>query len=106
MIFTAGASDDIKAAIATAKTVFFTSVPGIGKKNAERIIIELKDKIGFVGLESISVSELKENEEVLVALTSLGYSISEARAALLKVKTKGKTIEDKIKLALKVTAKQ
>jgi Holliday junction DNA helicase RuvA len=88
-------------AIATGSTDLLTTVPGIGKKTAERLILELKDKIG-AGLIAIPGTELTEgNADVVAALTSLGYSVSEAsRAVATLPPDKGLELEEKVRLAL------
>lgn len=88
-------------AIATGNADLLTTVPGIGKKIASRIVLELKDKIG-AGWTSTAVAEVaQENTDVLGALISLGYSAAEASRAVASLpKTKDLSMEDKIKLAL------
>jgi len=59
-------------------------VPGIGKKTAEKIVFELKNKIGGDGLSPITViSDL--DRDVIAALTSLGYSLAEAQVRLASI---------------------
>ena len=94
-------SEKLAAAIATANSLVLTQVPGIGKKMAERIILELKDKVS-AGLLTVAASEMApENAEVLAALMSLGYSTSEANQAVASLpKEPDLSLEDRIKLAL------
>ena len=88
-------------AIATGSTDLLTAIPGIGKKMAERLVLELKDKIG-AGLIAAPAAQLaQENAEVIAALTSLGYSVSEAsRAVATLPPSSDLSLEDKVKLAL------
>jgi Holliday junction DNA helicase RuvA len=88
-------------AIATSNVDVLTVVPGIGKKTANRIILELKDKIA-AGLMAVPAAQFaEENTEVLAALTSLGYSISEATRAIATLPPdQALSLEEKIKLAL------
>ena len=88
-------------AIATGNIDVLTVVPGIGKKTANRIILELKDKIG-AGLIAAPAAQLaEENTEVLAALTSLGYSVSEATRAVASLPPSSDlSLEERIKLAL------
>ncbi len=88
-------------AIATGSVDLLTIVPGIGKKMAGRLILELKDKIA-AGLISIPASQLaRGNADVLAALTSLGYSVSEASRAVATLPLSSDlSLEEKIKLAL------
>lgn len=83
-----------------------TKLPGIGKKSAERMILELKDKVAFCGAEDEreDISEIAvENDvsdEAKAALLALGYGAGEIAPALKKAK--GKTVEEIIKESLKI----
>jgi len=93
--------EQVTMAIATGSTDLLTMVPGIGKKMAERLILELKDKIGAVMVTTPAAQLVQENTEVLAALTSLGYSVSEASRAVATLPTTADlSLEEKIKLAL------
>jgi len=88
-------------AIATGSTDMLTMVPGIGKKMASRLILELKEKIGAAWIAAPAAQLAQENTEVLAALTSLGYSVSEAsRAVAALPPSSDLSLEEKIKLAL------
>ncbi len=83
-----------------------TKVPGVGKKTAQRLILELKDKLKSedIASEEIEVEEKKNNNinnDVVVALQVLGYSKKEAETVLEKIDTNGLSIEETIKQALK-----
>ncbi len=88
-------------AIATGSTDLLTVVPGIGKKVANRLILELKDKIGAGWITTPAAQIAQENTEVLAALTSLGYSVSEANRAVATLPPSSDlSLEEKIKQAL------
>jgi len=88
-------------AIATGSVDLLMAVPGIGKKMAERIILELKDKIGAGLIATPAVQLAEENAEVLAALTSLGYSVTEASRAVATLPTDSKlNLEEKVKQSL------
>ena len=88
-------------AIASSGADLLAEIPGIGKKTANRIILELKDKIAAGWLTTPPPEFAEENAEVLAALTSLGYSVREASQAVATLPTDQKlTLEEKIKLAL------
>ncbi len=88
-------------AIATGSVDLLTVVPGIGKKVAERLVLELKEKIGAGWITTPGVQLAEVNTDVLAALTSLGYSVSEAtRAVATLPPSPDLSLEDKIKLAL------
>jgi len=74
--------DSLRNAVSTGQPELLTRVPGVGKKMAEKIVFELKDKLkGADGLIS-SGAVTDVNRDVLDALTGFGYSIAEAQAAL------------------------
>ncbi len=91
--------ETLRKAISTGDTSYLTKVSGIGKKTAEKIIIELRDKIG----EEKEGSSLQGELDALEALKSLGYSQNEAREALKKVPAEIDT-NSKIREALKILA--
>ncbi len=96
-ILSVASLQNLKHAIVSGETSHLTKVSGIGKKNAEKIVIELKDKLDGV----IDMShEIKGDVDALEALKSLGYGEREAREALKKV-TDGKDTGEKVKKALK-----
>jgi Holliday junction DNA helicase RuvA len=93
--------DQITTAIATGSVEMLDMIPGIGKKVANRIILELKEKIGAGWVITPATQLTQENADVLAALTSLGYSAAEAIKAVTNLPTDPKLkLEDKVKLAL------
>lgn len=92
--------DTLKRAIAAGDTSYLTRVSGIGRKTAEKIVLELKEKIAGRGV-SVEAPELKEEADALEALVSLGYSQSEAREALRGVPREITSPEKRIKEVLK-----
>lgn len=88
-------------AIATSSADLLTEVPGIGKKMANRLILELKDKLGAGWITTPSAQLAEEHAEVVAALTSLGYSVSEATRAVACLPADSKlSLEDRVKQAL------
>jgi holliday junction DNA helicase RuvA len=100
-IFSVGTRGDIIQAISTGDVTFFTSVPRLGKKNGQKIIIELKNKVGASGDINLSDDNGAEQQELITALKSFGFSIREAQDAIRGLNGKGETIEQKVRLALK-----
>jgi holliday junction DNA helicase RuvA len=95
----------LETAIQTGDTTHLTKVSGIGKKVAEKIVLELKDKVIETSGSAEHQQLMKNDADALEALKSLGYSPTEARDALKELpKTITKT-NDKIKEALKVLGK-
>lgn len=91
--------DTLKKAIAAGDTSYLTRVSGIGKKMAEKIVLELKDKLS--GKSIIVAPELQEEADALDALIALGYSQREARVALAKVPLDIRDIGVRVREALK-----
>ncbi len=96
--------DTIKRAIASGETVYLTKVSGIGRKIAEKIVLELKDKLGF-GMVSESNPLLKHDSDVLEALLALGYEPRDAREALSKIPDTIDGREARLKFAIKMLGK-
>ena len=93
--------EQLSMAIATGNTDLLTAVPGIGKKIAARLVLELKDKIGAELVTAPAAQLAQENADVLAALTSLGYSVAEASRAVASLPSAPDlTLEEKIRLAL------
>lgn len=108
-IFSVGDGSQIISAIVTADTSFFKSVPRLGQKNAQKIIIELKNKFGGMGEIDLNAGEMSENEDVVIALKRFGFTGKEIYDAIRSVKKNpsvgsGKVAET-IKLALKYLGK-
>ena len=91
---------ELASAIAEGNIELLTSIPGVGKKLAGRLILELKDKVVTWAAKS-GASPSEDNSDAVAALMSLGYSAAEASRAMASVPHGAKlSIEDKIKLAL------
>ncbi|MDC0225679.1 Holliday junction branch migration protein RuvA [Gammaproteobacteria bacterium] len=79
-------------------------LPGIGKKTAERLIVEMKDKVSEISSDENSLSESNENSavaEAINALVNLGYKTKDAKTILDKIESEGLTVEELIRQALK-----
>ncbi|MGA9348614.1 MAG: Holliday junction branch migration protein RuvA [Anaerolineae bacterium] len=97
--------DSLRLAIAQGNAEVLTRVPGIGPKMAKKIIFHLKDRIE-VEFAPEAVPFLTEADaEVIAALTSLGYSVVEAQAALQSLPDEEMEIEERVRLALAYFAK-
>ncbi len=92
----------IKRAIATGDVSYLNKVSGIGRKTAEKIIIELKDKLQNYKEEKDIPGTLREESDILEALKSLGYSQNEARDALKQVSIDTEGTNARIKEALRI----
>ena len=93
---------DIKESIVRGDAALLTKVSGIGRKTAERVVLELREKIGklSVGDGKFSGSQLGSSDEI-DALMALGYSLTQAREALNGVDAKIKEPGERIRQALK-----
>ena len=104
---------DIKLAIVNDDIATLSKSPGVGKKTAERIILELRDKVKIdenVKVQGKLPIELNDNidsseDEVVQALISLGYTQSEVYTAFSRIQDTEKTTEELIKLTLKELSK-
>ena len=93
--------EQLVTAIATGSTELLMAIPGIGKKMADRLVLELKEKIGAGWITTPAIQIAQENADVVAALLSLGYSVSEAsRAVATLPPSSDLSLEEKIKLAL------
>ncbi len=97
-------AEEVRNAIANADSAFISKAAGVGKKSAERVIVDLRDKVGipsrYGATEIISGNTNNEPDEALDALIALGFPLKEATAALEKVDS-NLPVEERIKLALK-----
>ena len=93
--------DSLRNAVVGDRAEILTRVPGIGNKSAQKILIELKDKLKF-GLDTAPISAFDDiNSDVLDTLVALGYSIVEAQTAIQSLpKDAPPTVEDRVRLAL------
>lgn len=100
--------NEVKKAIVFEDSTTLTRANGIGKKSAQRIVLELKDKLGAIGgISDVAVQAISDNGKVeaINGLISLGYSKSEAMEALAGINDENLTTEAYIKKALKGIAR-
>lgn len=97
-------AEEVRNAIANADAAFVAKASGVGKKSAERVIVDLKDKVGIPSRYGATEVKTKlaatEPDEALDALIALGFPLKEATAALEKVDPK-LPVEERIREALK-----
>lgn len=91
----------LRRSIRSGETAYLTKISGIGKKTADKIILELREKLGA----SEEGEGLKEEVDALEALKSLGYSHIEAREALKQVAKETTGTSERVKQALKLLGK-
>ncbi len=107
-ILSATAPDTFRLAILNQDLKILTKLPGVGKKTAERLLLELRDKLGFSPGETIAAAKLADipaangaREEAVQALLALGYDSSEIMPALKKLPADELPAAEIIKLVLK-----
>ncbi|MEW6143140.1 MAG: Holliday junction branch migration protein RuvA [Chloroflexota bacterium] len=113
-LLSAMSANEITGAIVTGDADHLTRVPGIGKKTAERLVLELKDKLEKgvrtgVGLAVVAgaVQAGNDRESVIAALTALGYSMREVGHVVDNLTTPaGAPLEDRVKEALRKLARR
>ncbi|MGH7237986.1 MAG: Holliday junction branch migration protein RuvA [Candidatus Saccharimonadales bacterium] len=105
-VLSIGITDEVRAAIASGDVKTIQRASGVGKRVAERIVVELKDKVGLAGVDLAEAGFLQSEQSLLKdeaaeALVALGYAPQDASKALQNVDIKLPT-EERIKLALKI----
>lgn len=93
--------DNLKNAVVSDRAEILTRVPGIGKKTAQKILFELKDKLA-IGLDDAPIESFDDvNTDVIDTLVALGYSIVEAQSAVQALpKDAPNNVEERVRLAL------
>ena len=100
-VFALAPVDTIKRAIADGDISYLTKVSGVGKKTAQKIVLELKDKLS--GGVSVVSETLKDDADILEALVSLGYTQKDAREMLSKIPHGVAGRDKRLEAALKLT---
>jgi len=104
-ILSLGSMDNIKSAIARGDVKYLTAVQGMGKKTAERVVVELKSKISGANLDVPGEAMGGALGDVVGALVSMGYSPDEARQAAQELDPADKTSEELVREALRRLAR-
>jgi Holliday junction DNA helicase RuvA len=102
-ILSVGKADDVRMAIAEGNTKFIQAASGVGKRVAERVVVDLKDKVGLVVSDEATTflqAPHINSDEAVLGLVALGYSPQDASIALNGI-DKDLSAEERIKLALK-----
>lgn len=104
-IFSVGSYGTIINALTIGDTAFFTTVPRLGTKNAQRIIIDLKGKLSSSAEFNVNSVIVSENREISEALKTFGFTVKEIQEAVKNINLEGLKTEEKIKLVLKELGK-
>lgn len=104
-ILSIGNSAEVASSIANGDVKFIQAANGVGKRVAERVVVDLKDKVGITGAESITgiftSSSHAKKDEAVQALVSLGYTVNDALNALSEISPDLPT-DQRVKIALKI----
>ena len=89
-ILSLGESETVRNAVANGDSVFITKAAGVGKRIAERVVVDLQDKVGLALRSDVSTAtglsrQISHNDEALEALMALGYNLNDATRALESV---------------------
>ena len=95
---------DLAAAVSAQESARLTRVPGIGKKTAERLLLELKDRIDWGGDGIVPAGPAAAEPDIVKALVALGYNDREAQKAVEQL-PEGVTVADGIRQALKMLSR-
>ena len=96
----------LRKAIASGDTTYLNKVSGIGRKTAEKIIIELKDKLKEYEGDIATSQVMQEERDILEALRTLGYSQDEAREAIKRIPADMTEMNTRLKEALKIIGRR
>ncbi len=99
-------TDTLKQAIASGDAGYLNKIGGIGRKTAEKIILELKDKLRAHGKNENTEVSMRAESDVVEALKSLGYSQNEARDVLKEIPSSLEGTNARIKEALKILGRK
>ena len=93
--------DTLRLAVANEEPAIVARVPGIGKRTAEKVVVELKDKLTPAQGELAALAmAIDADTEVVEALTALGYSVVEAQRALQQIPADVTGVEERLRMAL------
>lgn len=103
-VLSIGSAQAVRQAIAAGDTKYIQQAAGVGRRVAERIVVDLKDKVGLTGVDLATTGILQSDalirqDEAAEALVALGYSPTDAAAALAHVPA-GLSVEERVKQAL------
>ena len=107
VILSGMAPADLIGAIAAGNTAQLTSIPGVGKKTAQRMVVDLKDRIAELGAEPEAFAAAGGEDDVTAALVNLGYREKEAQQAVAKARADNPEaeFEELIRASLRLLSK-
>lgn len=99
-ILSLGSADQVRSAIAAGDAAYIQGASGVGKKTAERVVVDLKDKVGLPGVYETGSNVIVRDDDALDALLALGYNVRQASESLAQIDS-SLSVEDRIRAALK-----
>jgi Holliday junction DNA helicase RuvA len=99
-MLSAMAPDSLRLAIGQEQPELIARIPGIGKKTAQKIVLELRDKVGLAEVSEGLAALTEADTAVIDALTSLGYSVVEAQRAVQSLPKDLTDVEERLRRAL------
>jgi Holliday junction DNA helicase RuvA len=100
-----GSAEEIKSAIARKDVKYLTAVQGMGKKTAERLVVELKSKVKDFDVSGESANDSQILADVIDGLGAMGYSREEVKYVIKNINTEKKTTEELLKIVLQKLSK-
>jgi len=98
--------EHIKEEIQKGNEKILEKIPGVGRKKARKIILELSGKLKLFGEDPRKKRECQEDDEVVIALANLGFSKKQAKSVLTQLPPETKDVQERIKLALKILGRK
>ena len=101
------APEDLLASLAAGDLARLTTIPGVGKKSAERMVLELKDKLQELMADLPERPDVSPGDDLVLALVNLGYKAAEAERAVAKARQAepGADFEELLRSSLKVLSR-
>jgi Holliday junction DNA helicase RuvA len=101
-----GPVHSLRKAIAGGDTNYLNKVSGIGRKTAEKIVVELKDRLKEYEDDNFTSESMREERDILEALRTLGYSQEDAREAIKRIPAEMTEMNNRLKEALKIISRK
>ena len=91
----------LRSAVASGDAGLLSRIPGIGRKTAQRLLLDLKDRVGVPAGEVLGGEAVEVDADVVNALTALGYSLSEAQSAVSAIPAEATDLDERVLAALR-----
>ncbi len=93
--------ETLRSAVASGDAALLSRIPGIGRKTAQRLVLDLKDRVGLAAGEVLADSANGVDADVVNALTALGYSLAEAQRAVNAIPAETQDLDERVLAALR-----